>query len=169
MASFNVPSRDRRGPGLRLLLGLLAGCVAFGALAHGDVTPHPVDTTGLKTLGTTWQDSNPYRGDAQAAAAGATGYAHNCAGCHGLNAESGGMAPDLLKLGDECRHITVAKRQAACQQEGDDYFREIVLHGRKNSEGRYVMPAYDGVFTQEAVWAVKTYIDARSAETHGGH
>lgn len=146
-------------------LALAGAC----ALAHGDVTPHPIETTGLKALGTEWVEPNPYRGDAAAAAIGATGYAHNCAGCHGLNAVSGGMAPDLLKFSDECLGLPKGRRQNGCLQDGDDYFKEIVLHGKKNSEGRYVMPAYGSVFSQEAVWALKTYIDARTQESHAAH
>ena len=39
-----------------------------------------------------------------------------------------------------------------------------MLRGKKTSEGRFTMPAYDSVFTQEAVWALKTYIDSRTLE-----
>jgi mono/diheme cytochrome c family protein len=39
-----------------------------------------------------------------------------------------------------------------------------VLEGRKNSEGRETMPGYSSVFTQEAVWAIKAYLDQRTAE-----
>lgn len=144
--------------------GLLLSGVVGIVFAHGDVTPHPVDTTGLKALGKEWVDVNPYRGDPKAVALGAVGYAHNCAGCHGLNAESGGVAPDLLVLNKDCDRITAKDKKDACLKDGDDYFKVKVLAGKKNGEGRYVMPAYDGIFTQEAVWAVKAYIDARTLE-----
>lgn len=147
-----------------LAAGLLLGSVAIGALAHGDVTPHPVDTTGLKPLGTEWMEPNPYRGDEQAVKAGAVGYLHNCAGCHGLNAVSGGVAPDLLKLNKECLSMKSKALQATCMKDTDDYFKDITLKGKKNSEGRYTMPAYGAVFTQEAVWAIKAYLDSRTTE-----
>jgi cytochrome c-550 PedF len=150
--------------GKQILAALLLGWVTSIALAHGDVTPHPVDTTGLKALGKEWVDVNPYRGDPKAVALGAVGYAHNCAGCHGLNAESGGVAPDLLVLNKDCDRITAADKKNACLKDADDYFKTKVLAGKKNGEGRYVMPAYDGIFTQEAVWAVKAYLDARTIE-----
>jgi cytochrome c-550 PedF len=133
------------------------------ALAHGDVTPHPADTTGLPPLGKEWVAANPYRGNAKAVAAGAIGYQHNCAGCHGLNAEAGGMAPDLLLVAEPC--VGMASKEAtSCFKDTDDYFKGIVLDGKKNGEGRFTMPSYSGVFTQEAVWAVKAFLDQRTGE-----
>jgi cytochrome c-550 PedF len=147
----------------RLALALCCGLLSTAVLAHGDVTPHPVNTTGLKALGKEWLPANPYRGDKKAISIGAEGYAHNCAGCHGLNAETGGVAPDLLALTKDCLGMT-KDGQAACLKDSDEYFKDITLNGKKNGEGRYTMPAYGSVFTQEAVWAVKTYLDARTEE-----
>lgn len=149
---------------IRPVAGLILAIMASAAFAHGDVTPHPVDTTGLKELGKDWLEVNPYRGNEKAIALGAVGYGHNCAGCHGLNAESGGVAPDLLLLNKDCDRLTAADKKDACLKEADGYFKAKVLAGKKNGEGRYVMPAYDGIFTQEAVWAVKAYLDARTIE-----
>lgn len=150
--------------GLGLALGMLLGAIASTATAHGDVTPHPIDTSTLKPLGKDWLPSNPYRGDAKAAAVGAEGYLHNCAGCHGLNLDSGGVAPDLKTMVRECLSMGAKNQQESCLRDSDDFFKEITLNGKKNSEGRYVMPAYGGVFTQEAVWAVKAYVDQGSAK-----
>lgn len=142
-----------------VLFGALLELSASQVLAHGDVTPHPIDTTGLKSLGKDWAATDPYRGDAKAIAIGAEGYKHNCAGCHGLNLESGGLAPDLRTMIRDC--LGMAKSgQESCLNDSDDYFKEIVLNGKKNSAGRYVMPAYGEVFTQEAVWALKAYVDS---------
>ncbi len=146
-----------------LAVGFLV-LAALEALAHGDVTPHPVDTAGLPPLGTEWVASNPYRGNAKAVAVGAVGYLHNCAGCHGLNAEAGGMAPDLLLVAKDCADMASQKLQADCFKDTDDYFKGVVLEGKKNSEGRETMPSYGSVFTQEAVWAIKAYLDQRTAE-----
>ncbi|WP_298423217.1 cytochrome c-550 PedF [Rhodoblastus sp.] len=149
------------------LAGLAAGFLflaASGALAHGDVTPHPVDTTGLPPLGKTWADSNPYRDNAKAIEIGSVGYYHNCAACHGLNAEAGGMAPDLLQLAKDCVTMTSPADKASCFKDSDDYFKGVVLDGKKNSEGRETMPSYGAVFTQEAVWAIKAYLDKRTAD-----
>lgn len=148
-----------------LMIGLaLVSITTVDAQAHGDVTPHPVDTSSLNALGTEWIEPNPYRGDEKAISVGAVGYMHNCAGCHGLNAESGGVAPDLLKLDNECLEMASKVKQASCMKDTDDYFKVITLRGKKNSEGRFTMPAYEGVFTQEAVWAIKAYIDSRTLE-----
>lgn len=151
---------------LGVAAALLIGFAGAGAFAHGDVTPHPIDTTGLPALGQDRVLPNPYRGNAKAEEIGAEGYLHNCAGCHGLDAVSGGMAPDVRAMGKDCLSRPKAD-QADCIKDNDDYFHDIVMHGKKNSEGRYTMPAYGGVFTQEAVWAVKAYIDKRTAESMG--
>lgn len=148
-----------------LPVGLLVIFVSLKVLAHGDVTPHPIDTSGLKPVGQTSVDANPYRGNEKAIAIGAEGYMHNCAGCHGLNAVSGGVAPDLLALARDCVGMKAAE-QAACLKESDEYFKDITLHGKKNGEGRFTMPAYGSVFTDEAVWAIKSYLDARTVETN---
>lgn len=42
------------------------------------------------------QATNPYSGDAQAAAAGKKLYAQNCASCHGNNLQGMGPAPTLI-------------------------------------------------------------------------
>lgn len=140
----------------------------MAALAHGDVTPHPVDTTGLKPLGKDWLPANPYRGDPKAIAIGAVGYYHNCAACHGLEAMAGGMAPDLLAIAKDCVGETDPKQKASCLDDTDDYFKGVVMDGHKNSEGRVTMPAYSSVFTQEAVWAIKAYLDKRTGDVVKG-
>jgi cytochrome c-550 PedF len=173
--TFIHERENRMGHELKLRVGIALGTVlglaAFNAGAHGDVTPHPIDTAGLKPLGKDWLPANPYRGNAAAVAIGAEGYKHNCAGCHGLNLESGGMAPDLRTMDRDCLDMAAKDRQEACLRDSDDYFKDIVLKGKKNSEGRYVMPAYGDVFTQEAVWAVKAYVDQGSLgkEVKGPH
>ena len=149
-----------------LMASLILTSMTTGALAHGDVTPHPVNTSSLTPIGTEWVDTNPYRGNEKAISVGLDGYEHNCAGCHGLYAVSGGVAPDLLKLDTECLSMASKTAQAACLKDSDDYFKVRTLNGKKNSEGRYTMPAYDAVFTQEAVWAIKAYIDSRSLEEY---
>lgn len=151
-----------------LALSLSLALAASEALAHGDVTPHPVDTSSLPPVGQEWAPANPYRGNAKAVEVGAEGYLHNCAGCHGLNANSGGVASDLLLLTRDCLGMSAKEQQAACLKETDEYFKEITLNGKKTSDGRYVMPAYKSVFTQEAVWAIKAYTDARTIEENSG-
>jgi cytochrome c-550 PedF len=118
--------------------------------AHGDGAPQPVDTTGLEPLGDEWRGTNPYREDAKRKATaieiGSRGYNSNCARCHGLEAKSGGMAPDLRELGES--------------ETEDAWFISRVLQGAVVS-GRQKMPPFEGLLSQEAIWAIRTYIDAQ--------
>ena len=116
-------------------VALLAG---QRVLAHGDVTPQPVDTTGLDPLGEDWREVNPYRCNAVALKIGASGYNQNCARCHGLQAVSGGLAPDL-------RYLDKA-------DEGDKWFIGRIRHGYTQN-GLTKMPAFEGVISQEAMSA----------------
>lgn len=125
---------------------LLAGGTAF---AHGDVTPQPVNTDGLKPIGKEWVASNPYRKDAKALEIGSSAYNQNCARCHGLEAISGGIAPDLrlLPLGDE----------------GDDIFKTRVINGSVRN-GRVYMPRMGDYISQEGLWAIRTYLESRHSD-----
>lgn len=131
--------------GLSLLVCLsLAG--AGRALAHGDVTPQPVDTTGLKPVGDEWLEKNPYRGNEIALKIGHSGFAQNCARCHGIEAESGGIAPDLRYLDKG--------------EDGDAWFINRIRHGYTQN-GTTKMPAFEGILSQEAMWSIRTYLDSR--------
>lgn len=114
------------------------------AFAHGDVTPQAVDTTGLKNLGADFQKSNPYRKDKTAIRIGDSAYNQNCARCHGLGGISGGIAPDLryLPLGDE----------------GDEIFLQRIRKGSVR-DGRVYMPPFEGTLSQEAMWAIRTWLE----------
>lgn len=115
-------------------------------MAHGDVTPQPVDTTGLEPLGEEWREVNPYRGNTVALKIGTSGYNQNCARCHGLQAVSGGLAPDLRYLDKG--------------EEGDKWFIGRIRHGYTQN-GLTKMPAFEGLLNQEAMWAIRTYLDSR--------
>lgn len=119
-------------------------------LAHGDVTPQPIDTAGLEPLGEEWRKENPYSGNATAIEIGASGYNQNCARCHGLEVISGGLAPDL-------RYLEKGKP-------GDEWFIERIRHGAKKPDGTTIMPAFEGTFSQEAMWAIRSYIEAQHQE-----
>jgi cytochrome c-550 PedF len=142
---------------------LLAALVAAGstaAWAHGDVTPQAVDTSSLPKVGTEWRAENPYRKNDAAAKVGASAYNQNCARCHGLEAISGGIAPDLRKLDNDCVNIKEAKRLSACLKEVDEFYVGKVRRGVTRN-GAVYMPPFEGMFNQEAVWAVKTYLESR--------
>ncbi|RIX45068.1 MAG: cytochrome c-550 PedF [Rhodocyclales bacterium GT-UBC] len=124
---------------------LFIGMQAPAVFAHGDVVPQAVDTTGLKNLGADWQVANPYRKDKTAIRIGDSAFNQNCARCHGLGAVSGGIAPDLrfLPLGDE----------------GDEVFLPRIRRGSVR-DGRVYMPPFEGTLSQEAMWAIRTWLES---------
>lgn len=132
------------------------GTAAFGALwtmvpalGHGSVTPQAFETPGLPDLGDTWKDTNPFRGNKTAIEIGAHGYKENCAACHGLEMESGGMAPDLheLPVGDE----------------GDELFKDRVVNGVSRN-GQIKMEKYAGTVSQTGLWAIRAYIESKHGD-----
>ncbi len=142
--------------------GLLSSLVLAGhlAFAHGDVTPQAVDTKDLPPLGEPWRAENPYRQNAKAIKVGTSAYNQNCARCHGLEAISGGIAPDLRKLDNDCTAIKDAKKKSACVAEMDDYYASSVRKGKVRN-GAVYMPPFEGILNQEAVWAIKAYLETR--------
>ncbi|AOW13725.1 cytochrome c-550 PedF [Hydrogenophaga crassostreae] len=150
--------------------GLARGCVAavtaliaVAAFAHGDVVPQSVDTHTLPQLGDKWRETNPFsKGEAHAEALriGASAYNQNCARCHGLEAISGGISPDLRKIDTDCVGMADEAKKNACFQEIDDYFLGTVRRGRTRG-GRVYMPPFEGILTQEAIWSIKTYLETR--------
>jgi cytochrome c-550 PedF len=130
------------------------------ASAHGNVVPQAVDTTGLPVLGDKWRDENPYRTNKLALKIGTSAYTQNCARCHGLEAVSGGIAPDLRLLDRDCNGIKNETKKQACIKEMDGYFLTSIRHGKVRN-GAVYMPPFEGVFNQEAMWAIKTYLESR--------
>ncbi|VVN15987.1 hypothetical protein PS687_01561 [Pseudomonas fluorescens] len=141
--------------------GLLAGVIGAGsAWAHGNVVPQAVETKGLTAIkdagvpvdGDGWAAVNPYRTSSEhdkAVEIGSSAYNQNCAACHGLEAKSGGIAPDL--------------RMLDAGEAGDEWFVERVRHGAVR-DGRVYMPKMADYLSQEALWAVRTYLDSVRVE-----
>ena len=136
-----------------------AGACAL-VTAHGNVTPQPVDTAGLQALGDDWRGINPYTGNAKAVEIGSSGFNQNCARCHGLEAISGGIAPDLRRLDNDCAGLKDKTARDGCVKDNDDYMVTTVRHGRTRN-GAVYMPPFEGVLSQEAIWAIKTYLESR--------
>jgi cytochrome c-550 PedF len=131
----------------RLALGTATLAIAASATlahAHGDVTPQAVDTSSLTQLGADWRIANPYRDNADAIRIGDSAFNQNCARCHGLGAVSGGIAPDLrfLERGDEM----------------DEFFIGKVRNGVTRN-GAVYMPPFEGMLTQEAMWAIRAWLE----------
>ena len=135
------PNRTLRAVVAALTLALCTG----QALSHGDVTPQAVDTTGLKNVGADWLAANPYRKNDTAKRIGDSAYNQNCARCHGLGGISGGIAPDL-------RYLPVA-------DEGDEIFMQRIRKGAVR-DGKVYMPPFEGTLSQEAMWAIRTWLES---------
>lgn len=118
-------------------------------LAHGNVTPQAVDTTALPDIGEAWLKHNPFRDNATAIKIGESAYGQNCARCHGLEAESGGIAPDLryLEVGDT----------------GDEWYIERFQHGSSH-DGKVYMPPMGEVLGQKTGWAIRAWLETKHQE-----
>ena len=154
-----MPARRTR---LRILpaAALVALFFQCPAWAHGDVTPQAVDTSSLPQLGEAWRGENPFRKNDAAIKIGSSAYNQNCARYHGLEAISGGIAPDLRKLDNDCVSIKDAKKKSACVAEIDEYFSTSVRRGKVRN-GAVYMPPFEGILNQEAVWSIKAYLETR--------
>jgi cytochrome c-550 PedF len=137
-----------------------ATLVSALAQAHGNVTPQGVDTAGLPPLGDKWLAENPYRKNALALKIGASAYNQNCARCHGIEAISGGIAPDLRQLDRDCVGLKNEAKKQACFKEMDAYFLTSI-RGGKVRNGAVYMPPFEGIFNQEAMWSIKSYLETR--------
>jgi cytochrome c-550 PedF len=146
-----------------LVAGILIAAAASAphlAGAHGNVTPQGVDTTGLAPLGEKWRTENPYRDNKVALKIGTSAYNQNCARCHGIEAISGGIAPDLRLLDRDCNGLKVEAKKQACYKEMDAYYLATVRAGKVRN-GAVYMPPFEGIFNQEAMWAIKAYLETR--------
>lgn len=133
------------------LIALISIC-SFGIAAHGPVTPQAIDTSTLPQLEEEWEDTNPYRekdGEVreEILRIGASAYNQNCARCHGLEGISGGIAPDL--------------RYLATDYDGDEWFIYRVQNGAVRN-GAVYMPKMSEHLSQEALWAVRTWLESVS-------
>lgn len=130
---------------MKNLTKILCSVLAMATLAfsHGNVTPQAMDTKGLPHVSDD-VTANPLRGNAAAIEIGKSGYNSNCARCHGLSAVSGGIAPDL--------------RYLEADADTDEYFIGVVNTGVVRN-GNVYMPPFKGILSNEAMWAIKTWIE----------
>lgn len=138
----------RRASFVAVVLAVLMPSVVF---AHGDVAPQPIDISGLTLLNGEEVYENPYRDTDDyetAIKVGDKAYNQNCARCHGLGAMSGGIAPDLRYL---------------IPGEDDEYFIEKVKLGAVRNGVTY-MPAFGEIFSDEAIWAIRSWLDTVAEE-----
>ena len=131
---------------LLVATGLATALIGNAVFAHGNVLPQPVDTSALPDIGEAWLVKNPYRGNATAIKIGESAYGQNCARCHGLEAMSGGIAPDL-------RYLDVGEA-------GDEWFINRYQHGSAR-DGKFYMPPLGDVLGQKAGWAIRSWLDTK--------
>ena len=135
-----------------LVLAALAFSATAQVWAHDDVTPQTIDITGLEPIkdSKTWLDTNPYSGNEKAIEIGHHAFAQNCARCHGIDAVSGGIAPDL-------------RERLPLGQDGDDLFKERMINGAIRNGITY-MPKFDGILAQEGLWAIRSWLETVSVD-----
>lgn len=133
-----------------------AGSIGANLLAHGNVVPQAVDTSALPDIAggnDTYVTKNPYRADpkvyAIAQKIGESAYGQNCARCHGLEAISGGIAPDLRYLDKG--------------EDGDEWYIQR-YHKGSVRDGKVYMPAMGDVLGQKAGWAIRSWLDTKHEE-----
>lgn len=133
--------------------GIATAAITGNLLAHGNVLPQPVDTTALPAIGDAWLTKNPFRADpkvyATAQKIGESAYGQNCARCHGLEAISGGIAPDL--------------RYLDAGEAGDEWFMDRFQHGAAR-DGKVYMPPMGDILGQKAGWAIRSWLDSKHQE-----
>ncbi|CAA0080591.1 Quinohemoprotein alcohol dehydrogenase ADH-IIG [Zhongshania aliphaticivorans] len=132
---------------------LICACTLMwvsSAFSHGNVTPQPVDTGDLPDLGQEALTKNPFREgnelgelNAQAIEIGESAYAGNCAGCHGIEAQSGGLTPDLREL----------------TEWDDEFYVGRVMNGTARG-----MPSFKTNLGQTAIWSIRTYVESVSGQ-----
>jgi cytochrome c-550 PedF len=163
MSAMSIARQQPLRPVISTLFAFMLALCSQASLAHGDVVPQSVDTSTLPQLGAKWLDDNPYAKGAankEALRIGTSAYNQNCARCHGLEAISGGISPDLRKIDNDCADLADQAKKNACYQEISEYFVATVRRGRTR-DGRVYMPPFEGTLSQEAIWSIKTYLETR--------
>lgn len=134
-------------------LALAACAIASSLCAQVNVDPQPVDTSALPDIqprNDAWIIRNPYRADpavyATAQGIGKVAFAQNCARCHGANAVSDGIIPDLRYLDPG--------------EAGDEWFITRYHHGLKR-DGKVYMPPMGDALGQKTGWAIRSWLDTQ--------
>ena len=137
---------------------MVASAIVFSSsvFAHGNVSPQAVDVSALPAIGEEWVEENPYRNEddstllEEAVKIGKSAFNQNCARCHGLGGVSGGIAPDL-------------RENLTPDAEGDEWFMYRIRNGAERNGITY-MPKFEGIIAQEAMWALKSWLDTCNPE-----
>jgi mono/diheme cytochrome c family protein len=122
---------------------VLSACGGGGnGAASEDLPAPPAEFAGI---------TNPFEDDAAAVDAGKQIYDINCASCHGPEGRGDGVAAASLDPKPEDLHLTV-------QKAGDDYMFWRIAKGGNFEPFNSVMPAWEGVLSDEEIWQLVSYI-----------
>jgi len=125
---------------LALASAALAGC-ASKAAEPTDV-PVPSEYAGM---------TNPFNGQADAAAAGKTIYTENCASCHGDSGKGDGPAGEALDP-------KPADLTEVAANDPDDRINWIIHEGGAPAGFSASMTAWKDVLSDDEIWQVITYM-----------
>jgi mono/diheme cytochrome c family protein len=120
---------------------VLAGCASNKPAEEAD-PPVPAPYGGL---------TNPFAGQADAAAAGQVIYTDNCASCHGDSGKGDGAAGASLDP-KPANLVTVAS------EDSDDRINWIINEGGPAMDLSASMVAWKDVLSEDEIWQVITYI-----------
>ncbi len=135
--------RTLRAAALALPLALAATALVH---AHGDGAPSAIDTTGLEPLGENDRDKNPYVGNAKAVEIGASATTRTApAATASTPSPAAWPGPARTRQDGGLRHLFPHPRARRAQR-----------------DGRYRMPPFADILSQEAIWAIRTYIESEA-------
>ena len=121
---------------------LLAACGGAAQPAAAEKPAVPAEYAGK---------TNPFEGNADAAAAGKTIYETNCASCHGNTGMGDGPAGASLKP-------PAAKLSELVATEKPDMVFWRVAEGGMMAPFNSSMPAWKDILSQDEMWQVVTYV-----------
>ena len=153
-------SSSRRPLVLGVLLGALLMVVLALAIGPAMLLTHREDLPGERAYTAAMialvsrlqagDAPNPLANDPRAVAVGRTAYTGQCSLCHGPTGDGRGGFGALTYPG--AADLTAAKTVAKTDAQ--------LFWITKNGLGFTAMPAFDGVFTDEQIWALVSYIRA---------
>lgn len=149
-------------------LARLGAALATTLLAAAALAAPGTDSSSLPPLGKEWKPSNPYRGDPSVIAVGKSIFDENCQRCHAADATGrGSVGANLQLVGRFCRRIADETLVPRCLADADDFFKRSV-QGGKIRNGITYMPPWKDVFSQEEIWALRTYVESLSIKSKDG-
>jgi mono/diheme cytochrome c family protein len=125
---------------------VLVACGGSAASPEGEEEPERLDPPE-EYAGKT----NPFRGDAEAAAEGESLYQSNCFSCHGEAARGNGPAAAAL----EPKPPDLASSQSELS---DDYLHWRIAEGGMMRPFNSVMPSWKGILSEDQIWMIITYL-----------